>query len=409
MSRPVAQPDLFGHVLNAYIDAPQGELTTQALYQEVAVRAGVPTEHAQARSPVGRAGTPRSLFQRKVRWCQQDLKAEGLLQRSPRARGLWSLASRDGKTLTEANSGMRLVAFSTNLGCAIWGRAETALAGFSEQIHLIATSPPFLLAQPRRYGGPAQEQDYIDFLCRALEPSIAHLAPGGSICLNLTNDSFMRGLPARSTYLERLTLALCDRMGMSLMDRIVWPSNKPPAPVQWASKQRVQLNSGYEPILWLCTDPARCFADNRRVLQPHSERHRKLIERGGEQRTAVYGDGAYRLRPGSFGNRTEGRIPRNVIPISNRCRDGDAHRRYAAEHRLPAHGAKQPVSVAEFLIRFLTAGEEHLVLDPFAGTGTTALAAERLGRRWIAVEAMLEYLLGGAQRFSFAAGFRGAA
>lgn len=49
------------------------------------------------------------------------------------------------------------------------------------------------------------------------------------------------------------------------------------------------------------------------MLEPHTERHLKLMSQGGENREAVYGDGAYRIRKGSFGNVTAGRIPRNIL------------------------------------------------------------------------------------------------
>lgn len=65
--------------------------------------------------------------------------------------------------------------------------------------------------------------------------------------------------------------------------------------IYWASITRQHLNAGYEPVLIFCNDPVRCLADNRRVFQPHTEQHAKLIYRGGERRTATYGDGAYKL------------------------------------------------------------------------------------------------------------------
>ena len=42
------------------------------------------------------------------------------------------------------------------------------------------------------------------------------------------------------------------------------------------------------------------------------------------------------------------------------------------------------------IIRLLTLPGQ-LVFDPFAGTGTTAVAAERLGRRWLATELNPQY------------------
>ena len=56
----------------------------------------------------------------------------------------------------------------------------------------------------------------------------------------------------------------------------------------------------------MTNDPLRCFADNRRVLLPHTDRHKKLIAGGGEKRDAVYNDGAYRLRAGRSPTRRPG-------------------------------------------------------------------------------------------------------
>ena len=49
------------------------------------------------------------------------------------------------------------------------------------------------------------------------------------------------------------------------------------------------------------------------------------------------------------------------------------------------HPSRFPLQLPEFFIKLLTQPGQ-LVLDPFAGTCTAAVAAERLGRRWIATE-----------------------
>lgn len=55
----------------------------------------------------------------------------------------------------------------------------------------------------------------------------------------------------------------------------------------------------------------------------------------------------------------------------------------AAETRF--HEAQKPLALIEFLIR-LTTRPDHIILDPFAGSGTTALAAKKLGRHFVAFE-----------------------
>ena len=57
-----------------------------------------------------------------------------------------------------------------------------------------------------------------------------------------------------------------------------------------------------------------------------------------------------------------------------------------------------PLALAKFLVEWLSRPGD-LVVDPMAGTLTTAKAAEITGRRWLASELHLEYLLAGAYRF----------
>src|SRR3546814_10756135 len=66
---------------------------------------------------------------------------------------------------------------------------------------------------------------------------------------------------------------------------------------------------------------------------------------------------------------------------------------------LPAHPARMPIALASKMIEFLSRPDE-IVFDPFAGSGTTARAAENLGRHWITTEAAREYVEGSKIRFS---------
>ena len=61
------------------------------------------------------------------------------------------------------------------------------------------------------------------------------------------------------------------------------------------------------------------------------------------------------------------------------------------------HEAQKPLQLMEFLIK-LTTKEGQTVLDPFMGSGTTAVAARRIGRRFIGFEAMPEFHLAAAER-----------
>ena len=54
------------------------------------------------------------------------------------------------------------------------------------------------------------------------------------------------------------------------------------------------------------------------------------------------------------------------------------------------HPTTKPVPLIQYLIEKFT-DEGDLVIDPFLGSGTTAIAAERTGRKWIGIELSEEY------------------
>ena len=62
------------------------------------------------------------------------------------------------------------------------------------------------------------------------------------------------------------------------------------------------------------------------------------------------------------------------------------------------HPARFPRDLPEFFIKFLT-NPGDLVLDIFAGSGTSGEAAERLGRNWITIDLEPAYVRASAFRF----------
>ena len=388
------QAELFEPILAAYRSAGDAAVANTDLYRTL----GLELE----KEPVGASGVKHNLAHRQVRWQQQTLRQLGLIERVPGQRGAWRLTPKE--SLTPAAPGVKLLAFSTALGLGLWARCEDVFTKINEPIHLCLTSPPYPLQKARAYGGPT-EAEFVDFICRSLEPIVRNLVPGGSVALNIANDIFMPKSPARSLYVERTVIALHDRLGLSLMDRIIWENpNKLPGPTWWTCRKRVQLVGTYEPVLWFTNDPLACFSDNRRVLQPHKDQQKTLMARGGEKRTAVSGDGAYTIRPGSFSATTEGRIARNVLKIPNGGGARAAHRRAVQAAGLPQHGAPMPRALARFLIEFLTE-PGHMVAEPFAGDFNVPIEAEETGRRWIATEMMGELTAAGSLHFHGAAGF----
>jgi len=62
-----------------------------------------------------------------------------------------------------------------------------------------------------------------------------------------------------------------------------------------------------------------------------------------------------------------------------------------AEKRFGKHPTQKPLKLLERIVR-AASEEDALVLDPFSGSGTTGVAAARLGRRYIGIDMNTDYL-----------------
>ncbi len=63
----------------------------------------------------------------------------------------------------------------------------------------------------------------------------------------------------------------------------------------------------------------------------------------------------------------------------------------AGEARVNVHPTVKPIELMRHLVRLVTPAD-GVVLDPFLGSGTTALAAEQEGRGWVGIEREAEYV-----------------
>lgn len=70
-----------------------------------------------------------------------------------------------------------------------------------------------------------------------------------------------------------------------------------------------------------------------------------------------------------------------------------------AAHEKRVHEAQKPLALIEFLVR-LTTRENQIVLDPFVGSGTTAVAARNNKRQFIAFEINSEYYTEAVKRLA---------
>ncbi len=385
------------HVLFAY----EGEepCSNDDIYSRVAKDAGIFPEELNKLESIGKDKRKYSKRKREIRWIQQSLKRAGYLEREGAAKWKLTHEGRKKVALHRALNGFSMLAFSTKLGVAIWGDSKDVFSKLNQPITLTISSPPYPIRYGRAYG-KWNEVEIVDFIVGVLEPVVKNLVDGGSVMLNLGNDVFEPGMPSRSLYIERLTLKLYDALGLHKMDTIIWHNpSKAPGPIEWASKRKIQMATSYEPILWMCNNPINAKTDNTRILSPLSDNYKKLIEKGGEDRTSVSADGTHVVKRGNFSNKVDGSMPRNIYRKGHSCSHNNDYRKKCRENGLPVHGAMFPFSLAEHLIKF-GSNPGDVVADPFGGSLVTAAAAEKHKRRFITADIMHEYVLGGSLRFS---------
>lgn len=289
------------------------------------------------------------------------------------------------------------VAYRTRLGSMYLGRAEDILKSHAEEwngrVTLVLTSPPFPLNRKKRYGN-LTGQRYSDWLATLANPITSTLSPSGSIVMELGN-AWEPGRPIMSTLTLRSLLSFLDAGRLNLCQEFVcYNPARLPTPAQWVTVERIRVKDAYTHLWWMSPSD-RPKAHNRTVLIPYSRSMRSLLKRGSYN--AGRRPSEHNIRETSFLKDNSGAIPSNVLTFSNTSAR-DAYRRYCREHGLTVHPARMQAKLVEFFIKFLT-DEGDLVLDPFAGSNTTGAIAERLGRRWVAIEPDPEYVDGSKGRF----------
>lgn len=364
------------------------------LYERIAARLGLDDAARNATVIAGRAG-PTNVYERAVRWTRQTAVGKGLI--AGEQRGRWELTDRANAKLGQIVRGAIVTIFETDQGFALWANAEDAV-GLIERssVDLILTSPPYPLLRPKPYQ-LRENRDamaWISWMMRLAEQWRELLTPTGSMMVNV-GPVWMPGEPRQSTYIERFLIALEDHLGLYLCQRLGWESRtKLPSPLEWVGVRRIRVKDTVEPILWVSPNPDLAKADNRRVLRPYTKSGRRSIARpedGTRRRPSGFSFG-----PSSFKD-NGGAIPPAVNVSHGVGRDA----RYRAAERTAgrvSHPATMPEDVASFCIRLATETDD-LVYDPFGGSGTTGVAAERLGRRWITSERAREYVESARIRF----------
>jgi len=303
------------------------------------------------------------------------------------------------------------IAYSTTHGRMFQGQAEDVLhdsrfQSWKGKVQLIFTSPPFPLQREKSYGNRTGDS-YSEWLASFAKIWTEYLTADGSIVVEVGNG-WNSGTPTMSTTSLKALLAFQEAAGLHLCQEFIcFNPARLPSPAEWVTVRRVRVKDSFTRVWWMSPTP-NPKADNRKVLTDYSESMRKLLSRGtynGGKRPSQHNVGHQ-----SFLTNNGGAIPPNVLvppgsdepplevlPISNTA-SRDRFRRLCKELDLDLHPAVMPELLVEFFVNFLT-DQGDVVMDPFAGSNTTGSVAQRLERRWLAIEASDSYADSSRLRF----------
>ncbi len=270
------------------------------------------------------------------------------------------------------------IVFRTDLGQLLVEDCLIALRDLpSNSVDLVITSPPYD-GQPKYGNGEKYERDwYKDFFLLVTAEVLRVLKPTGSFILNYRSKR--RG-NERGLLQYEMIFWLRDQ-GFLFCEDFVWGKPSPPPGrfnrfLKDAVEYCFQFAKGPD---WQffpehCLSPARWDAKDR-------ERRKKLAHNY-VRANAPSGQGRKRVQAG----------PDMVRPSTLLHLEPDF------SPNPVKHPARFPLALPTFFINLLTEPGQ-LVVDPFGGTGTTALAAERLHRRWLVTEIDPKYAAVVAARF----------
>jgi DNA modification methylase len=246
-----------------------------------------------------------------------------------------------------------------------------------DSVDLIFTSPPYADQRQRVYGGVSPDEYVNWFLPKAAQFKRV-LKPTGTFILNI-KERVVNG--ERHTYVIDLILKL-RKQGWLWTEEFIW-HKKNSYPGKWPNRFR----DNWERLLQF-NKQKNFHMYQEAVMVPVGEWAKERLSSLSE--TDKTRDES-RVKSG-FGKNVSNWIgrdkvyPTNVIHMSTECSNKN-------------HSAVFPVDLPKWFIRLFTI-ENDFVLDPFIGSGTTALAAVQLNRRYLGIDINPEYIKLSRERIS---------
>lgn len=217
-------------------------------------------------------------------------------------------------------------------------------------VHLMVTSPPYNVGKD--YDENFTLAEYLGFLKRVWREVLRVLVPGGRACVNLANLGRKPYIPLHAFVIENLL-----ELGFLMRGEIIWNKASSSSPStawgSWRSAANPTLRDTHEYIL---------------VFSKHRFDRKKNA-----------------ARPDTISKEEFLEFSKSVWTFG------------AAPAKKIGHPAPFPIELPYRLIQLYTFQRE-VVLDPFMGSGQTALAAIKTGRHFVGYEIDDEYVQLAAQR-----------
>lgn len=235
-------------------------------------------------------------------------------------------------------------------------------------IDLIVTSPPYADNRKNTYGGIATK-NYVQWFLPRSKEFLRVLKPNGTFILNI-KEKVENG--ERSTYVLELILEM-KKQGWLWTEEFIW-HKKNSFPGKWPNRFR----DAWERCLQFNKSKS-FFMYQDEVKVPIGEwassRLKNLSETDKIRDNAKNNSG--------FGKNVSNWVGRDMVYPSNVLH-------LATECSNKNHSAAFPESLPEWFIKLFTK-EGDIVLDPFVGSGTTAVVAKKLNRYYVGIDISNEY------------------
>lgn len=252
----------------------------------------------------------------------------------------------------------------------ILGDCEDVLKGVpDDSVDLIFTSPPYADQRRQTYGG-IRPNEYVEWFMPKADQFHRVLKPTGTFVLNI-KERAVNG--ERHTYVIELILEMRKR-GWLWTEEFMW-HKKNSHPGKWPNRFRdnwerlIQFNKSKK---------FNMYQDAVMVPVGDWAKHRlsNLSDTDKTRDESRVGSG--------FGKNVSNWVGRDMVYPNNVIH-------MATESSNKNHSAVFPVALPSWFIRLFTQTDDT-VLDPFIGSGSTAVAALRLGRHYIGIDINPEYV-----------------